>query len=527
MISLILQLFLQKLCFYTSTLLPCLFIVLFMYKILSARSINGKLRPPSPPRLPIIGNLHQIGELPHQSFASFSMKYGKVMLLHFGSKPILVVSTPEAACEIMKTQDQIFCNRPQLRIPTRLFYGCRDVGFAPYGEHWRRMKSLCITHMLCNKKVRSYRKMREEEVALIVDQIKQSSQSSSVVKLSEVISKQTYDLICRAIFRRKYSSNDNNGGSNFKKLLDATVVLLGVFTVGDYIPWLSWVDRVTGLDRRVERVAQEFDESLDKLIQEHQNRLSSKKMINAEFDEQQRKDVAKNCIEGLLEIHMEDENAVTMDDVKANILDLVAAGNDTTRTLLEWTMSELLRHPKVMKILQEELRTIVGDKSNNLKVNEDDLENLPYLKAVIKESLRLHPPVPLLVFRQPMQDAKINGFDIGADTHVYINAWAIHRDPTYWDEPMEFRPERFLNTSTFSFKRQDDFRYIPFGGGRRICPGIDFAMVNAEVMLANLVYEFDWKVPAECGELDMTETVGIAVHKRDPLMVIATPYSSS
>ncbi|KAL2932779.1 Cytochrome P450 71A24 [Bienertia sinuspersici] len=170
---------------------------------------KAKRRPPSPPKLPIVGNLHQIGLLPHQSFATLSCQFGKTMLLHFGSKSILIISSPEGAREILKTQDLSFCNRPKSRVTEKFFYGCKDVGFSPYGEHWRMMKSICIMQLLSNKKVQSIKHIRQEEVAFVMKQI--NNASSLVVNLSEIIKTQTYDLICRATFGRKYGSNDERG----------------------------------------------------------------------------------------------------------------------------------------------------------------------------------------------------------------------------------------------------------------------------------------------------------------------------
>jgi cytochrome P450 len=200
---------------------------------------------------------------------------------------------------------------------------------------------------------------------------------------------------------------------------------------------------------------------------------------------------------------------------------MFAAGTNTTNTVLEWAMTELLRHQTIMHKLQDEVRTVVGNKTH---VTEEDLVNMNYLKAVIKETLRLHLPVPLLIPRKCMEDIKLDGYDIAAGTHVIINASAIARDPTSWEEPLEFKPERFMNSS-IDFKGLD-FELIPFGAGRRGCPGVLFSISVSELVLANLVYQFDWKLPdgIAAENLDMSETVGLTCHIKYPLLAVATKY---
>lgn len=184
-------------------------------------------------------------------------------------------------------------------------------------------------------------------------------------------------------------------------------------------------------------------------------------------------------------------------------------------------MTELLRNPRIMKEVQKEVREIGGQKHH---IIEDDLENMKYLKAVMKETLRMYPPIPLLVPRVSTQDTKINGYDIPADTLVFVNAWAVQRDPAIWEKPEEFRPERFLNSSV-ELKGQD-FELIPFGGGRRICPAISFVMANNELVLANLMHKFNWRLPdgVKAENLDMSESTGLTIHRNIPLLAVATPY---
>lgn len=207
--------------------------------------------------------------------------------------------------------------------------------------------------------------------------------------------------------------------------------------------------------------------------------------------------------------------------------DVFSAGTDTTATVSEWVMTELIRHPRVMKKLQEEVRGIMTTKKQGItdNITDDDLEKMQYLKAVIKETLRLHPPIPLLVPREARQDTEVMGYHIAAGSMVMINTWTIGRDPETWDEPLEFMPERFLNSS-IDYRGQD-FQLIPFGAGRRGCPGISFAMASNELMLANLVHKFHWELPngVKGEDLDVLERPGVAIQRKNPLMVIATPLS--
>lgn len=200
---------------------------------------------------------------------------------------------------------------------------------------------------------------------------------------------------------------------------------------------------------------------------------------------------------------------------------MFAAGTDTSFITLDWAMTELITNPRVLRKAQAEVRTSVGERR---VVLETDLQNLHYMKAIIKETFRLHPAAPVLLPRESMQDVVIDGYEIPAKTRIFVNAWAIGRDPEVWESPDEFKPERFMGSS-IDYKGQD-FELIPFGAGRRICPGISFAIATIEIALAQILYSFDWELPPGivAKDLDMTEVFGITMHRKDKLVVVAKPY---
>ena len=195
-------------------------------------------------------------------------------------------------------------------------------------------------------------------------------------------------------------------------------------------------------------------------------------------------------------------------------LDLFAARGETTANALQWAMSELMRNPKAMQKAQAELRESLQGKTT---VTEDDLASVKYLKLVIMETLRLHPVVPLLLPRECRETCEVMGYDVPKGTTVFVNAWAIGRDPKYWADAETFKPERFEN-STIDYKGTD-FEFLPFGAGRRVCPGITFAQASMELLLASLLYHFDWELPlgAMPSELDMTEEMGITIRRKKGL----------
>ncbi|XP_074294664.1 cytochrome P450 736A117-like [Silene latifolia] len=485
------------------SILPLFIFLYFIYKKLSNNQGLNKQLPPSPFKLPILGNLHQLGKHPHRSLKSLSTRYGELMLIHLGTKPTLIVSSSIIAKSIMKTHDSILSNRPKSSINDKLLYNSRVVGASYYGEYWRQMKSLFVLQLLSSRRVRSYRVIREEETGLLIESIRKCEE---VCNLSDLFTTLTNDVVCRVAFGKKYS-----GGTDFREVLSELMELLGVFKVGDFIPRLSWVDRVSGLDSRMDKVAKKFDVVLEEILKEH-----LEKPNNSE-------ERTKDFVDVLLDVQRDNSAGfpVEREGIKALILEAFAAGTHKTSTVLEWAMTELLRNPRVMAELQKEVRNKAIRKQF---ITEDDLENMSYLTAVIKETLRLHPPIPLLVPRESTSDLKLNGYDISDKTMIIINAWAIHRDPITWEEPNEFRPERFLNSSV-DFKGQD-FELIPFGAGRRLCPGIQFAMANNELVLANLVYNFDWSLPVGVtpDTLDMSEGSGLTVRRKESLLAEANPY---
>ncbi|KAL1810366.1 hypothetical protein ACET3Z_027356 [Daucus carota] len=494
-------------------LLPLILLVFFVkWRFLNGSVKNRKL-PPSPSRLPVLGNFHQLGDLPHRNLRALAQKYGPIMHLHFGSVPTVVISSADAAREVMKIQDMSFCDRPESSLVRRLLYDMKDISAAPYGEYWRQLKSIFVLQIASNKRVQSFRNLREEETSVMVNKIKGLASSSSPVNLSELFMTLTNDISCRSAFGRKYS--EGGSGREFKELLREFLELLGAHSFRDFIPWLGWVDWINGLDGRLDRVSKQIDEFLEGVVQEHIQLGESSNHVEHKED----------FVDILLKIQKETSHGISINNesVKAILLDIYGAGTDTTATALEWAMTELLRHPNVIRTAQKEIREVLGCRPD---ITDKDLEKMQYLKAVIKETLRLHPPLPLLIPRSAREDVKVHGYDIAAGTMVFVNAWAVGRNPATWTEPEEFQPERFLNSS-IDFKGHD-FQLIPFGAGRRGCPGIAFAMATNEFVLANLLRMFDWKLPEGTTEenLDMSETAGSTAHRTVPLLAVATNESN-
>ncbi|KAK8509434.1 hypothetical protein V6N12_001443 [Hibiscus sabdariffa] len=485
-------------------------ILLFSLFIWLKLSTRKRLNlPPSPPTLPIIGNIHQIGKVAHRSLRDLSTKYGPLLLLQLGYNPTVLVSSPQLVKEIVKNHDIIFSNRPKMTALNFLYYGGRDMVFSPYGEYWKQVKKISVLELFSHRRVHSFQFVRAEEVEAMVNKIRGASLKGEAVNLSDMLMLISSNIASRCILSHK--SEDEGGCSKFGQLGKRLLILTSAFSIGDVFPYLKWLDVLTGYIPSMKALSSEFDAFLDQVIQEHREHESGDQVSN-------RKDFV-SIIMQLQKDRMYDLD-LTQDNIKGVLLDMFIGGTDTTKATIEWTMAELLKHPIAMKKVQEEVRHVVGKES---KVEMEDISKMGYLKCVIKETLRLHPASPLLAPRRTSASVKLGGHDIPSDTTVLINAWAIHRDPEWWEKPEEFIPERFENSS-IDFQGQD-FHYIPFGFGRRACPGLPFGIASAEYAVANLLYWFDWKLPA--GEdLDMNDVYGITLHMKTPLRVLPLSHVS-
>ncbi|AES98823.1 putative premnaspirodiene oxygenase [Medicago truncatula] len=490
--------------FFNSTFI-CSFLFLFvLLKIVKKWSCNNSSinLPPGPWTLPIIGNMHQLisNSLPHQCFKNLADTYGPLMHLKLGEVSYLIVSSPSMAKEIMKTHDLNFCDRPNLLLSTIFSYNAIDIIFSPYGEHWRQLRKICVLQLLSAKRVQSFRYIREEEVSNLVKSI--SASEGSIVNLSHKIFLMTSGITTRAAFGKRSKHQEA-----FKSAIKEIASLLGEFCIADVYPSVKMFQWVSRAKTKVEKLHKEIDMILQDIIVDHKN-----------IHKEESKD--EDLVDTLLKIQQENDhshNPLTDNNMKAIILDMFGAGTETSSGAVLWGISEMVKNPKIMEKAQAEVRKVFDKKGY---VDETELHQLIYLKSIIRETLRLHPSVPLLVPRESRERCQINGYEIPAKTRVAINVWAIGRDERYWAEAESFKPERFLN-STIDFKGTN-FEYIPFGAGRRMCPGMAFGLSNIELPLAQLLYHFDWKLPngMKNEELDMTESFGMAIGRKHDLCLI-------
>ncbi|CAN0896586.1 Cytochrome P450 71D11 (Fragment) [Linum grandiflorum] len=473
------------------------------------------LLPPGPWKLPVIGNLHEMlygNLLPHRRLRDLATKYGPLMHLQLGEVSTVIVSSAELAEEFLKTKDLNFGMRPYVPSGYALFYQGLDIAFGN-GENWKQMRKICVQELLAPNRVKSLLPTIEQEVNDFVTSIRSLS-SGSAINIGGMLVSLGNSIVSRTAFGRIQKHSDS-----FHPVRREIIRAVEGSNLRDLFPSSYLVRRFTSTESKLEKLHDKADVILQTIIDDHIAKRSSN--IGNEADE--------DIVDVLLNhsLRQDLQIPVTNKHIKAMIMDIFFGGIDTSSATIEWALSELMKNSQAMKKVQKEVRDQFDKKG---RIDYEDVDQLHYLKLVIKETLRLYPPAPLLAPREAREAAMVHGYHIPAKTRIIINAWAIARDPRNWREPEKFYPERFLNdlSSNTDYSKGLDYSLIPFGAGRRICPGVQFGMTILTLGLANLLYYFNWELPPgiTSNNLDMSEDFGIAVKKKNDLFLVPVPYYS-
>ncbi|CAH8309561.1 unnamed protein product [Eruca vesicaria subsp. sativa] len=486
-------------------ILLCIFSVL-CYHLFFMKQKESKLSfdlPPSPPSLPIIGHLHIIlSLLIHKSLQKLSSKYGPLLHLRIFSFPIVLVSSASVAEEIFKAQDVNVSSRSLPTSEGSLYFGSSSFITAPHGDYWKFMKKLITTKLLGPHPLERSRGIRADEVKLFYSNLLDKAMKKERVNIGEEAMKLTNNSMCKILMGKVCVEDAERvrglvakTDSLTKKIFLASILRRPLEKFG-----------ISLFKKELMGVSNRFDEVLERCLVEHEKKQEEKGV---------------DVMDVLIEAYR-DENAefkITRNHIKALLVDLFIAGSETTSNIIEWTMAELINNPKILEKLRGEIDLVVG---KTRLFQETDLPNLPYLQAVLKEVMRFHPPVPLVV-RTFQEGCEVNGFYIPEKTTLVVNGYAIMRDPDVWEYSEEFKPERFLASSQEEDKiRETVLKYIPFGSGRRGCPGSNLAHLFIGTAVGVMVQCFDWRIEEE--RVNMDEAAG-AVSLSMAHRVHATPVT--
>ncbi|CAF1696465.1 cytochrome P450 71A1 [Brassica napus] len=474
-------------------LLPVLFFAIVKNKIKS-KKLN---LPPSPSKLPIIGNLHQISNLPHNSLHDLSLKHGPLMFVNLGTTRYLIVSSADALEEITKNHDITISNRPTSTSLNPLKGNGQDLAYHPYGDHWKGVRKITALHLLSKNVVNRFQTLRDEEISSMLETIHFSSLKGEEIDMSHMFNTVVSNVFHRS-YTGRYKKEEKKGLENATRVFLNWDVqfkkVLGSFCVQDLFPILAWMDRFTGFKTLLKSTYLELDDIMETLINERE----------------------KDSFVDVL-LHQRDNDKHDY-DVKAIMQGIFVAAIESVALELEWLLADLIKHPQVMRKAQEEVQRIVGTKS---KITNNEIDQMQYLKCVIKETMRLH-PAGTVPRETSSKWIKVGGYDIPPKTKLLVNLFAVQRDPKIWENPEDFIPERFLDKS---IEYMGSKGYAPFGFGRRNCPGMAYGNALIEEIMANLLYRFDWKMPdgSKPEEINMEEICQFVVAKKYPIKLVPVP----
>ncbi|CAN6703156.1 unnamed protein product [Malus baccata var. baccata] len=483
-----------------------------LYYSLGRRSSVTTRLPPGPNPLPFIGNLLELGNKPHISLTKLSQRYGPIMALQFGQITTVVISSSTVAKEVLRTHDQLFCNRTVPDALQACDHAKYSMPWIPVSAAWRNLRKICNSQLFATKVLDANQGNRHLKVQELISEVKESVLKGEAVDVRSAAFKTTLNLMSRTVFSVDLADQNSETAREYKELVWGIVEEIGKPNLADYFPVLKKIDPM-GIRRRLANHFQKMIGLFDRMITQRLESRKSRDYITT-----------KDMLDTLINYSEEKSEDMDMAETEHLFLDLFSAATDTTSGTLEWAMAELLRNPEKLSQAQAELKQIIG---KGKPVKESHIAGLPYLQAIIKETFRLHPATPFLLPRKAEIDVEICGYIVPKGAQVLVNAWAIGRDPNIWDDPNSFMPERFLDSEIDVLG--GNFELIPFGGGRRICPGLPLAMRMLNLMLGSLINSFDdWKLEngVVSETLNMEEKFGITLKKAQPLIAVPMLYKN-
>ncbi|KAJ3704710.1 hypothetical protein LUZ61_008415 [Rhynchospora tenuis] len=479
--------------------------LLFLHFLSTFTKKKLKILPPGPTPLPIVGNLFSMVDLPHIIFAKLAKTYGPVISLKMGANTFIVLSSPDLAREAFQTKDKSLSER---WCPDFVHaYGHKEISMmflSSSNPLWKQLRAVGATYLFSPRSLDLSRAVREAKARELVGYFR--DHAGEPLRVNYAVFSSMINVVSGVLFSENMVDL-NSDVQEFRDVLVASIVDPAKPNISYLFPFLRPLD-LNGARRYGEKLFDRYYGFFNDIINRRLNGVTV-------HDEKH-----KDFLDSLLELHA--ENKIDLKVIRAYFMDIFGAGAHTSSVVLEWAMAELLHNPDKMSKVISELRENIGSK----QVEETDITKLPYLQAVVKETMRKHPVAPLLLPHIVSEKGvELGGYAIPKGAQVMVNVYAIGRDPTVWSEPEIFRPERFLE-SKLDF-RGHDFELIPFGSGRRTCAGLPLVTRMLPLFLATLLQAFEWRLPdgMKASDMDMSEKFEGAVALASPLTAIPVPIS--